>query len=226
MSALTKIMSGAAGLAALAGVSTPAAAQYGYPSYGSQYGYGNNNGLGVVGAIIGALGGSYGQYRYGNYGYGQTNEHSAVNQCTGVVQSRLSNYGARSYGYGNNGYGNGYGNNGYNSYNNNAGAQIAGITRIEHRGNGTTKVYGVAMSNAAYSGYNQGYGNNGYNQGYGYAQGYGNNGYNQGYGNGSASPDLSFYCKVDRYGRVVDVNVNRMSRYNQGDYYYGYRPGY
>ena len=216
MSALTKIMTGAAGVAALAGVATPAAAQYGYPGYGSQYGYDQNTG-GVVGAIIGALGGNYGQYRYGNYGYGQTNERSSVDQCTGAVQQRLSNYGARNYGYGNNAY---------NGYNNNGGAQIAGITRIEHRNNGVTKIYGVAMTNAAYSGYNRGY-NNGYNQGNGngYNQGYGN-GYNQGYGNVASNPDLSFDCKIDRYGRLVDVNINRMSRYDQGNYYYGNRQGY
>lgn len=227
MSALTKIMTGAAGLAALAGVATPAAAQYGYPGYGSQYGYpgygsqygyGQNPG-GVVGAIIGALGGNYGQYRYGNYGYGQTNERSSVDQCTATVQQRLSNYGARNYGYGNNAYG-------YNNNNNSGGAQIAGITRIEHRNNGVTKIYGVAMTNAAYSGYNRGY-NNGYNQGNGngYNQGYGN-GYNQGYGNVASNPDLSFDCKIDRYGRLVDVNINRMSRYDQGNYYYGNRQGY
>ena len=228
MSALTKIMTGAAGLAALAGVAMPAAAQYGYPGYGSQYGYGQNSGLGVVGAIIGALGGNYGQYRYGNYGYGQTNDRSSVDQCTATVQQRLSNYGARNYGYGNYGYGNtgygnnGYGNNGYNGYNNNSGAQIAGITRIEHRNNGVTKIYGVAMTTGAYSGYNRGY-NNGYNQGYG--NGY-NQGYGQGYGNVAANPDLSFDCKIDRYGRLIDVNINRMSRYDQGNYYYANRQGY
>ena len=63
MSVTTKLLTGAAGLAALVGFATPAAAQY-YPGYG----YGNNNN--VVGAIIGQVLG-YGQYPYGNYGYNQ-----------------------------------------------------------------------------------------------------------------------------------------------------------
>ena len=87
MSALVKVLTGAAGLAAAVGFASPAAAQY-YPGYGY-----NNNG-GVVGAIInGVLGG-------GQYGYGG-NDRFAVDQCSRAVSARL---------------GGGYGGYGYNSY--------------------------------------------------------------------------------------------------------------
>jgi hypothetical protein len=188
MSALSKILIGGAGVAALVGVASPAAAQY----YPGPYGY--NNGGGVVGAIINAIGG-YGQYPYGNYGYGQTNDNYAVNQCSRAVEARLNQSG---YGYRQPyGYGQPYGYPGYaNPY---GGARIAGITRIERKSNGRLKVYGVAMSNA----------------------GYGNQPYGYGYQN-AARPDLRFNCKIDRYGRVTDVDIDRMA-YNQNDYYYGYR---
>lgn len=192
MSALSKMLIGGAGVAALVGVASPAAAQY----YPSPYGY--NNGGGVVGAIINAIGG-YGQYPYGNYGYGQTNDRYAVDQCTRAVDARLnrSGYGygyGQPYGYANPGYANGYG------------ARIAGITRIDRRSNGGLRIYGVAMSNARYGGQYGAYGNQPY--GYGYQN--------------AAQPDLRFNCKIDRYGRITDVDINRVA-YNQNDYYYGYR---
>jgi len=202
MSALSKILIGGAGVAALVGAAAPAAAQY-YPSP-----YGNNGG--VVGAIINAIGG-YGQYPYGNYGYGRTNDNYAVSMCTRAVEARLnqSSYGYRSqsygygqpYGYGGQGYGQpyGYGGQAYGSpY---GGARIAGITRIERRSNGRLKIYGVAMSNGG--------------------AGYGNQPYGYGYQN-AARPDLKFNCKIDGYGRITDVDIDRMA-YNQNDYYYGYR---
>ena len=199
MSALSKVLIGGAGVAAIVGAAAPAAAQY----YPSPYGYGNN-GSGVVGAIINALGGGYGQYQYGNYGYGQSNSQAAVNQCSQAVQARLGG----GYGYANQGYGYtqpygygqpyGYANQGYGYNNGYGGARIAGITRIESRSNGGLKVYGVAMSGRSGA------------QAYGY-----------GYQN-AVSPDLRFNCKVDRYGRVTDVDLKRLA-YNQNDYYYGYR---
>lgn len=197
MSAMTKILTGAAGLAAVAGFASPAAAQY-YPQ---------NNG-GVLGAIIGAIGGGYGQYPYGNYGYGQTNDRYAVDQCARVVEARLNGNGYNNGygGYGNYGtYGGGYGAYG-NSY---GGGRVTGITRVERRSGGGLKVYGVAQTNA-YAGYNNGYG---YNQGYGYS--------NQGYGAGY--PDIKFNCKVNTRGQITDVDIDRMRTYNRNDYYYGYR---
>ena len=218
MKALSKtLLAGGAAIAALAGAAAPAAAQYypGYPSYGSQYGQGQ----GVIGAIIGALGG-YGQYPYGNYGYNQTNSRYAVDQCASAVSARLNGryggqYGGQygnQYGYGGQGYGGqygypnqyggqygGYGGQYGNQYGGYGGGQIAGITRVEQRSNGGVKVYGVAMTNGRYSSY-------------------------RGYqGRSSAAyPDLRFNCKIDRAGRVYDVDIDRLS-YNRNDYYYGYR---
>jgi len=104
MSAKMYLLAGAAGLAALVGVTSPAAAQY--PGYG--YGYGNTNTVGgVVGQILG-----YGRYPYGNYGYNQYgNQSTAIDQCARAVEARL-NGGNGYYGYGNVPYGGRYG--GYN----------------------------------------------------------------------------------------------------------------
>src|SRR5204862_8349105 len=63
MSRTFKIMTGAAGFAAVLTIASPAAAQQPYP-------YGNNGG-GVVGAIINSVTGTNGQYPQGTYGYGQ-----------------------------------------------------------------------------------------------------------------------------------------------------------
>jgi hypothetical protein len=66
MTMFTKIMAGAAGLAAFA--AAPAAAQYGYSQYGYAQPYGNA------------------------YGYNRNNmTQIAVQQCTAAVQSRLGN---------------------------------------------------------------------------------------------------------------------------------------
>jgi len=130
MSNLVKLMTGIAGLAAVAGFATPAAAQY-YP------GYGYNNG-GVVGAIInGVIGGGQYGYGYGNYG---GNDRFAVDQCSRAVEARLGG-GYRGYG--------GYG------YNNGYGGRVVGITRVERRNSGI-RVRGVATSGAR-GGYGYGY---------------------------------------------------------------------
>jgi hypothetical protein len=135
MSNLVKLLTGVAGLAAVAGFATPAAAQY-YP------GYGYNNG-GVVGAIIsGVIGGG----QYGNYGYG-SNDRYAVDQCSRAVEARLGGY--NSYGA----YGRSYGGYGYNNYN--GGGRVVGITRVERRSSGI-RVRGVAASGAGYGGYGSG----------------------------------------------------------------------
>ena len=198
MTALSRILIGGAGVAALAGAAAPASAQY----YPSPY----QNGGGVIGAIINAIGG-YGQYPYGNYGYGQTNDNYAVDQCSRAVEAQIGGnrygygqpYGGQPYGYGNQpyGYNQGYG-----------GGRVAGITRIERRSNGGLKVYGVAMTGARYGQYGQ----------YG---AYGRPGYG-GYQN-AANPDLKFNCKIDRYGRITDVDIDRLPQYSRNDYYYGYR---
>ncbi len=183
MKALTKILAGGIGLAALASAA-PAAAQYypqPYPNYGyGQYGYGNQQN--PVGQIIGQILG-YGRYPYGNYGYNQySNQAGAVDQCARAVDARLNGY-QGYYGYGNVPYQGQYGYN--NRY---AGARVQGITRIDR------KSYGLKVRGVASSGY-QGY------DGYG-RRGYGNYGYN-------AGADLSWSCEVRYDGRIRDIDINR-----------------
>ena len=187
MLAKTKILAGAAGLAALVGMATPAAAQY-YPGQGygyPGYGYGNNN---VVGQVIGQILG-YGRYPYGNYGYNQYgNQSMAIDQCARAVEQRVGGYRGGYYGYGNMPYGGGYGGYGYNQgY---GGGRVQGITRVER------KSYGLKVSGVASSGY-RGY--DGYGRG-----GYGSYGY-------GAGADLRFSCKVEYNGRIRDIDINRRS---------------
>jgi len=190
MSAKIKLLAGAAGLAALVGVSSPAAAQY--PGYGYPYGgYGNNTVGQVIGQILG-----YGRYPYGNYGYNQyANQGAVIDQCARAVEARLGGYRNGYYGYGNvpygggysGGYGNPYGGYGYNQ-GFAAGGRVQGITRVDRKSYGF-KVYGVASS--GYRGY-QGYGRSGYGS-YGYSNG----------------ADLSFNCEVRYDGRIRDIDINR-----------------
>jgi hypothetical protein len=192
MSNISKMLVGAAGLAAVATMASPAAAQQPYP-----YGYPQQQN-GIVGAIINSVtGGGYGQYPQGNYGYGQVNERAAVGQCAAAAEQRLNGAyrGQSRYGYGNQGY-NGYPGQGYN--NGYGQARVLGITNVERRGNGKLRVTGVASSGQGYA-----YGNQGY---------YGNNGYQGGYG-ANAQADLRFTCKVDYSGRVTDLKINRQSAY-------------
>lgn len=192
MKAMTMILAGAAGFAALASAA-PAAAQYypappppqayGYPGYGYQ----QQNPVGqILGQILG-----YGRYPYGNYGYQQYgNQSMAVDQCARAVEARLNGYRNGYYGYGNMPYNNRYG------YNNRGGGRVLGVTRVQGKSYGL-KVYGVAAS--GYQGY-QGYGR----------QGYGSYGYN-------AGADLSWNCEVRYDGRIRDINLNRRS-YNWRGY--------
>ena len=210
MSAFSKITMSVAGLAAMAGMAAPAAAQY-YPQ---------NNGGGIVGAIINSVtGGGYGQYPQGNYGYGQVSQRAVVQQCAAVAEQRLSGqYRGQGYGaYNGNGYQNGYGQQGYGQqgygYQNQSGGRVLGVTSVERRSNGGLRVRGVATS-GAYG--QQGYGyQNGYGR-QGYQNGYGQQGYQNGFGaNGQA--DLSFNCKVNARGQVTDVNFTRNNvRYSRG----------
>lgn len=230
MSAMKKLLVGTASVAALLGMASPVAAQY-YPGNGYGNNYGNNVG-GAIGQVINGVisATQYGGYQYGNYGYGQSYGYGgrtiqanvAVQQCAGSVEARLN--GNRG------GYGGGYGSNyGYNSYGAGAGGRVTGITSIEPRNNGALRVHGLISTNNYGGGYNGGYGGgyggyNGYGGG-GYNGGaYGGGGYNGGgYGGGGyngggyGAPNLSFTCKVDYSGRVIDLNIEQMRRD------YGYR---
>ncbi len=211
MTKFNTFMIGSAGLALTLAAAAPAAAQsYGYPQQSG----------GVVGAIINAVTGGYGQYPRGNYGYNQVSQRGLVQQCAAAVEQRLSGgfrgqrYGYQS-GYGQQGYGRqGYGQQGY-GYQNQGGGHVLGITGVQRRSNGGVRVHGVATS-GAYT--QQGYG---YNNGYG-QQGYGQQGYGrQGYGVNQQA-DLSFNCKVSPRGQINAVNINR----NNNGYNRGYNRGY
>lgn len=136
MSVFKKILAGTAGIAALAGIASPAAAQY-YPNYGygqngyGQNGYGNNVGGAISQAINGVISATqYGGYPNGNYGYGQNygnglNSNVAVSTCAHAAESRM-----------------GYGT-----------SRVTGIRNIEPRNNGALRVNGYLSS---YSGYGYG----------------------------------------------------------------------
>ena len=171
-----------------------------YPGYG--YGYPGYGSGGVIGQVINSvIGGGYGPgYGY-NPGYG--NQQAAVSQCVGAVQQRLSGGYGYNGGYGAYGYNGGYG--GYNNgYGYNGGARVLGISRVEQRSGGGLTVRGVA--------------NSGRNLGY------------NGYYNAQSPVDLTFRCKTDYRGFVVDVDVDpAQSNYGQYTPYnydysqYGYR---
>ena len=180
MKAMTKILAGGIGLAALASAA-PAAAQY-YPQ--PNYGYGNQNPVGqILGQILG-----YGRYPYGNYGYNQySNQSGAVDQCARAVEARL-NGSQGYYGYGNVPYQGQYGQYGYNTL----ATAVVDASRASPASR--QKSYGLKVYGVASSGY-QGY--DGYGRG-----GYGSYGYN-------AGADLSFACEVRYDGRIRDIDINR-----------------
>jgi hypothetical protein len=202
MITLSKILTGAAGLAIVASAA-PASAQY-----APNNGY--NNG-GVIGAVINSvLGGG----RYGAYGQGA--DRNAVDQCARAAEARVSrDYRPNGYGYNQQ---SGYNQNGYG--NQMARAQVVGITGVERRSNGL-KVSGLINSGRYGNAYgNQGYGNQGYgNQGFGNGypnQGYPNQGYaNPNYANNAQRADMSFSCRVDARGYVSNVKIDRMA-YRRG----------
>ena len=141
----TKMLIGAAGLAALVGGVAPAVAQY-YPPPRQV------NPDGLLSGIINAY--QYGRYPYGNYGYDRYGrEGYAIDRCARAVEQRLNGYNYNWYRGGN-----------YNRYRNHG--QVEGITRVERRGSGY-KVWGVASSGyGGYQGWNRpGYGNYGYHAG-------------------------------------------------------------
>jgi hypothetical protein len=141
----TKLLAGAAGLAAIA-ASAPAAAQYyGSPAYSNGYPYGNAYG--------------YNQYnQYNGYNAYGANTNAAAQQCSAAVQSRLYNrnsiggilgavLGANTTG------------------------RVVSITQVNPRQNGMVRVRGLASSGRV--AYNNGYGPYGVGTygslGYGYA---------------------------------------------------------
>ena len=200
MSRTFNILTGAAGLAAVLTIASPAQAQQPYP-----YQYPNTNN-GIVGAIINSVTGGYGQYPQGNYGYARVDDRTAVGMCAAAAEQRLnaSYRGQQGYGYHNgypngynNGYPNGYANNGYQNGYNGPMARVLGITNVERRNNGGLRVTGVASSGQPYGAYGQ--------QGYGYNSGYnGQRGYQA-----NMAADLRFTCKVNARGQVSDLNINR-----------------
>lgn len=187
MKAVTKILAGGAGLAALASAA-PAAAQY-YPGYGYQ----NQNVLGqVLGQILGGN-----QYAY------RQNDRVLIDRCAAAVQQRINQrYGAQygtTYGYGSpyGGYGNQYG------YGNAYGqVRVLGVTRVDRRSS-VLRVRGTATADA--------------NAGYGYGSPYGGNPYGGspygGYGYAQPAGELSFKCDIDYRGYVRDIDISRNSAY-------------
>lgn len=169
----------AAGVAAVAGLAAPAAAQYyPYPQPQPNYGYGYPNQGNGVGDLIGRLLGN----RYGSYA---VNERSLINQCAAAASAEASRRYRPAYSQqGYPPYGNAYG---YNqAYP--GGARVTAITNVERRSSNRIRVSGLIDSGA--------YGYQGYNQPYGYNQAY-------------ARGDLSFRCTADAYGRITDLRVRR-----------------
>lgn len=196
MKALTKVLAGGIGLAALAGAA-PAAAQYypGYP-YGGYGGYGYNQG--GLGAIIDQiLGGN--RYAYG------VDQRFLVERCIAAVTNRVE----RQYGYARYGYP--YGQGAYGAYGYSGSARVLGITDID-RDRRELQVRGIATANANMGAYGSPYG--GYGGYGGYGQPYGQYGYAQPAG------ELRFKCDIDYRGRVTDIDIDR----NRNSYYgYPYR---
>lgn len=194
MKAVSKILTGAAAVAAIAvGASAPAAAQY-YPGggYGGYGGYGNGGVIGdvITGAILNSILRGGNPYGYNPY-YGRSDynlERAAVQQCAAAAEQRINS----RYGGGYGGYNQGYG--GYNQpygYNQGGYFRVAQIDRVNRTRKGNMRVYGLA-TNAAYQGnYGQPY-YGGYNQGYGYA-----------------GTNFRFDCKFERDGRITDLRINR-----------------
>jgi hypothetical protein len=169
-----------------------AAALFSAAPAAAQYYPGSPYGYGnPVGQVLNqVLGGGYGGYG-GGYGNYGANSQAVVNQCVGAVQARL--------GGGYNNYGGGGSYSGYSYYpyaNSYPGGRVLGISRIEPRSGGGLTVRGVASS--------------GRSAGYGYGGGYG----------GQSQVDLTFKCKTDYRGYIVDVDIDRAQSN------YGYSNGY
>ncbi|MEO7277203.1 MAG: hypothetical protein ABIW33_04180 [Sphingomicrobium sp.] len=180
MRTITTLLAGAAGLAAIT-AAVPASAQaYGYtqPTYGYTQSYGYTQPYGYAQ--------TYGQnYGYGqNSGYAQNSYASSVGQrqCTAAVQSRLYNRTSLGSILGS-----------LVGVPQSSG-RVVGITSIQPRGYGMTRISGLATSGR--------YASNNYSP-YGVGA-YGALGYNS-----AASADLNFRCDVDARGYVRNVSVSR-----------------
>jgi hypothetical protein len=199
---MTNILKLLAGSAAIAGLATPAAAQYypqptypqqaypqqAYPQQGypyAQQGYpqqGYQQQSGIAGIINQLLGNRY-----------NVTDRTAVTQCAAAAQAQA----ATQYRYGNNqGYQQGYGQQ-YNQGYGQAYAQprVTGITSVKRRNNNR----GLSVTGTMSSGMASAYGQQGYNQGYG----------QQGYNPAYAVSDMSFRCNVDYRGQVTNVRITR-----------------
>ena len=179
MRMMTKMLAGAAGIAAFA-AAAPAAAQY-YQSnpYASQYGYSGYNGYnnGYTGYNNG-----YSRYGYAAPAYG-ANAAVAQQQCSSAVQSRLYNRTSIGSILGS-----------MIGLNTNTTGRVLSVTQIAPRGNGELRIRGLASSGR--------YASNGYSP-YGVGA-YGALGY--GYNNAA---DLSWRCDVTQAGYVRDVPISR-----------------
>lgn len=132
----------------------------------------------------------YGAMPYGNNGYGY-NGYGGVNSQAAIGQ--CTNAVQARLGV-NTGYGyNGYGNR-YGNGNGNGygGGRVLGISRVEQRSNGGLTVRGVATT--------------GRSAGYGYTP--------------NSPVDLTFKCKTDFRGYVIDIDIQRAQSN------YGYNNGY
>lgn len=164
MTFASKLLAGAAGLAALAATSPVSAQYYGNRGYANSAPYGN----------------AYGYNNYGNnYAYGM-NTNAAAQQCSAAVQQRL---------YDRRGIGGILG----AVLGANTTGQVLSITDVRARGNGMTRVRGLASSGR--------YASNGYGP-YGVGA-YGALGY------GANGADLSFRCDVAPNGAIYNVDINR-----------------
>ncbi len=167
---------------------------------------------GVVAAALFGAAPAAAQYYPSPYGYGSGGViGQVINQVLGGGLGGYGGYGQSGYGYGVNSQAavgqcvnavqarlarSGYGSHG--GYNGGYGqARVLGISRVEQRSNGGLTIRGVASSgmNAGYSAYG-------------------------GYG-GQQPVDLTFRCRTDYRGFVVDVDVNR-AQTNYGTNYQPY----
>lgn len=199
MTAITKFLAGGVAIAALASAA-PAAAQY-YP--GGGYGYGYGGGGDIIGQVINSvIGGGLGSNPYGyNQGYNQGYAQNPYGRYGQMGQYAINQCMGAVQQRLNGGYANsGYGAYGYQQQQHGR-ARVLGVSDVEQRANGGLSVRGVA--------------NSGRNPGYAY-------GYGNGY-NGQGQVDLTFKCKTDASGYIVDIDIEQATS-AYGNTYQGYSP--